>query len=392
MIKKVNENYVQVICEECMGIEFECESMEEAENYEYDYGYNIEINGEIKTVYSCCEGDFTWCDGCNEYHYSYDYNFYTVGYDTYCEESGLDHGYLGICAECGDIMDIDYLCWNENYGDYYCEYCYPNDGIIADWHDHKYNDLHFNKAKEEDEPKFYFGIELEIDRSESDFGHNVETAQTIRDEYFSDNEMYFENDGSLWNGFEIITHPMSYNYIMENKNRFSDLFNYINFRGYTGEENKSAGLHFHISNENLTDEQIELIVYFIENNVSDVHKLSRRPGDLNRYACSYCFDTLDQFNKAKEIEGDLAYSEVMRLFYKKNYSRYHMVNVTNCDTIEFRFFKSTLNINHFIGSIQFINTLVSMAMSNTLRDWHTVEDIINYTDTDEIEELFDYIS
>ena len=392
MIKKVNEGYVQVICEECMSIEAEFDNIEEAENYEYDYGYVITFNGETKTMYSCCESDYRWCDGCDEYHYVYDTEFYTYGCHDYCEQYALEEGYVGHCYSCDEIMDTDYLYWHEGHGEYYCEDCYPHNEIISEWHEHKHSDLIFNKAdKEEQDPKFYFRIELEIDKRTSNYSYNVKTAETIREEHFNDTEMYFEQDGSLWGGFELITHPMSYEFIVENKDRFTDLFNYLNLRGYTGENNNSAGLHFHISNEHITDEQVEQIVYFLENNLIDIHKLSRRPGDINRYAGSYCFDTLEEHIQAKLMDGDLDYKEVIRLFNKKNYSRYHLLNVTNSNTIEFRFFKSTLNIDHFIGSIQFINTLVNMAINGHLRHWHTVDDIINYTDTMEILRLYDYI-
>ena len=392
MIKKVNEEYVQVICEECGSIELECETIEEATDYEENYGYVITFNGETKIMYSCCEGDYRWCDGCNEYHYVYDTDFYTVGYHDYCEQYALDEGYIGRCTSCEEIMDMDYLYWHEGHGEYFCDDCYPynSDEIISEWHQHKYDDVIFNKADKEEEPKFYFGIELEIDKKQSNYNYNITTAETIREEHFTSDEMYFEEDGSLWGGFEIITQPMSYNFILDNKERFADLFNYLDLRGYTGEDNKSAGLHMHISRENLTDNDIENIVYFIENNLYDIHKLSRRPGDINRYACSYCFDSIEQYKQAKEIDGDLAYSEVMRLYNKKNYSRYHMVNVTNDNTIEFRFFKSTLDIDNFIGSIQFINTLVNMAINGHLKDWHNVEDIVNYTDETELYNLVLY--
>lgn len=393
MIKKVNENYVQVICEECGSIEAEFETIKEAEQYEYDYGYVITFNGDTKTMYECCESDYRWCDGCDTYHYVYDTEFYSYGCYDYCQEYALEEGYIGYCHSCEELMDTDYLYWHEGHGEYYCEYCYPQaDSIIAEWHEHKQDDIVFYKADSEDKPKFYFGIELEIDKRRSDYNYNNETAETIREEHFEANEMYFEEDGSLWGGFEIITQPMSYEFILENKDRFADLFNYLDLRGYTGEDNSSAGLHFHISNDNITDEHIHQIIYFLENNLADIHKLSRRPGDLNRYANSYCFDSLNDHIRVKENEGGaLDYNEVIRLYEKKNYSRYHILNTTNEHTIEFRFFKSTLNIDHFIGSIQFINTLVNMTINGHLRDWHTVNDIVNYTDTAEISRLYDYI-
>ena len=43
---------------------------------------------------------------------------------------------------------MDYLYWHDGHEDYFCDNCYPynSDEIISEWHQHKYDDVIFNKA------------------------------------------------------------------------------------------------------------------------------------------------------------------------------------------------------------------------------------------------------
>ena len=390
MIKYNKENeYYECICEECNSVVEIFATEIEAQEYEDTFSHYIELNRNAMIVYDCCLDEFVFCDGCDEYHYACEVNMYRVGYDWYCEESAVEAGYYGYCANCGELVDMDYLYYSERRDAYYCEDCYPSDSIISDWHDHKGDDLHFNKADaEEQEQNFYFGIELEIDKRTSDYDYNTITAETIRDEHFNEDEMYFEEDGSLWGGFELITHPMSYDFIQEKSNDFKDLCNYLDLRGYTGENNKTAGLHIHVSRENISEEDVKNIIYFLENNLEDMLILSRRGKEFGCYAKSYCFNNIENYKNHKEAEGDLDYNRVMSCFYNNEDDRYRILNTTNYSTIEFRLFKSTLNSDHLLATIDFINTLVNMAIGGTLKSWHSVEDIIIYSDSKRLHDMY----
>lgn len=389
MIKyDVETGMYECICEECGNIVEAFETEQEAQEYEDYYSYYIELSYDCETVYDCCIDNFVFCDGCDQYHYSCDVNMYNIGNDWYCEDSAIDSGYYRHCANCGELVDMDELYYSERRDDYYCEDCYPGDyEIIADWHDHKGEDLHFHKTYEE-EPRFYFGIELEIDKRTSDYEYNVRTAKTIREEHFEESEMYFEEDGSLWGGFELITHPMSYDFIQGKQGDFKDLCNYLDLRGYTGENNKTAGLHIHVSRENILEEDVQNIIYFLENNLEDMLILSRRGKEFSRYANSFCFDNMCDYRRHKDLEGDLDYDTVMECFYKHEDDRYRILNTTNYSTLEFRLFKSTLNSDHLLATIDFVNTLVSMAICGSLKSWHTVEDIIIYSDSKRLHDMY----
>ena len=313
----------------------------------------------------------------------------TVGWEYYCEESAVSEGYYGYCEECGELTDSDELFYSDRRDAYYCEYCYPNeDGIITQWHDHKSESLNFNKTEDDEDDCLFFGLELEVDGRNISWNDNVESAEHIRENYFNEDEMYFEEDGSLWNGFELITQPMTYNFIQEKEEDFEDMCNYLDQNGYTGENNKTAGLHIHVSRANISERAIENIVYFLENNLEDVLILSRRGQKFSRFASSFCFDNIDNYRRHKEEEGDLDYNRVMNCYLRNEGNRYKILNTNNYSTIEFRLFKSTLNSDNLLATIDFVNTLELMAMHGSLKIWHTVEDIIIYSDSKRLYNMY----
>lgn len=382
----------EVVCEECGDVLEMFDTEAEAEDFQYNEMYSIDLYGDVKEVGCCCEDEFIYCDGCGHYHYSCDVNMYRVGYDWYCEESAVESGYYMYCEGCGDLIDVDFILYSERMDAHFCEYCYPQESdIIAQWHDHKHEEPCFNYTEDdvEAEDSLFFGLEIEVDGKGIDYSDNVDTAEYIRENIFDADEMYFEEDGSLWNGFELITQPMTYNYIQDNEDKFEELCNLLQRRRYTGEDNKSAGLHIHVSRQDISEKAIENIIYFLENNLEDVHILSRRGRDLNSYANSYCFSSIEGYRRNKEAEGDLDKGKVLYCYGKNEYDRYRILNTCNRRTIEFRLFKSTIDVDKLLGTIDFVNTLVLMAQCNTLKDWHTVEDIIHYSDSQRLKELFE---
>ena len=388
---RFNEEYevYEVVCEECFEVVEAFESEADAEDYEENWFYLIDLGHDEKQVASCCEDEFVYCDGCGHYHYSCDVNMYRVGYDWYCEESAVEEGYYMYCESCGDLTDTDDLLYHERSDAYYCEYCYPSDdSIINDWHYHKDEELQFNKTDADSEDALFFGLELEIDGRNISWSDNIESAEHIRENYFNEDEMYFEEDGSLWNGFELITQPMTYNFIQEKEDDFENMCNYLVRNNYTGEDNSTAGLHIHVSRENISDKAVDNLVYFLENNLEDILILSRRGQKFSRFASSFCFDDIDNYRRHKDAEGDLDFDRVMNCYHRNEGNRYKILNTNNYSTIEFRLFKSTLESEKLLATIDFVNTLVLMAQGGSLRSWHTVEDIIIYSDSKRLYDMY----
>ena len=86
-----------------------------------------------------------------------------------------------------------------------------------------------------------------------------------------------------------------------------------------------------------------------------IFKLSRRT-EANFIRWSRAYDEITELTPAikNSIKDEtITYS---------NFDRYRMINLTNRATIEFRFFRGTLNHYSFFGALHFINFLVEYAL------------------------------
>ena len=113
-------------------------------------------------------------------------------------------------------------------------------------------------------PKF-FGVELEIDEG----GESNDNAAKILKVANADQELiYIKHDGSLDDGFEIVTHPMSLDYQLQQMPWEHICREAVNL-GYTSHQAGTCGLHIHVSRlafgatEREQDAAIARVLYFL---------------------------------------------------------------------------------------------------------------------------------
>lgn len=162
----------------------------------------------------------------------------------------------------------------------------------------------------------YLGAEIEVETYERSRNARIAT------EHLGDLG-YLKDDSSI-SGFEIVTHPMSYDYAM------SDFpWPMLSALADGGcEATPSTGLHVHVSRAGFTSEVHRYRwLKFIYRNQPDVIKVARR------YSESWAPFTVSGRRDAKwHAKGTGDY----------NTSRYQAVNVTNESTFELRIFASSL--------------------------------------------------
>lgn len=297
-----------------------------------------EFNGEI--LCSDCIDNFTSvCDCCGERIWSED--TYGDEYTTLCYHCYNNH--YTRCEECDSIIHNDDAY---EYDDcYYCHECYQNIRRNTSIHEYGYKP----------EPIFYgdsnryFGVELEIDGAGKDdeYAEELLDIANMRDEH-----IYIKSDGSLDDGMEIVTHPMSLEYHKDFC--WEDIMHHAVRLGYRSHQTSTCGLHIHVNRESLgtdqyeQDEVISRILYFVEHHWNELLKLSRRSEyAMNRWAARYGYE-----NSPKAIMDKA----------KKNYGRYVAVNLCNYHTIEFRLFRGTLKYNTLISTLELVNRICELAV------------------------------
>jgi hypothetical protein len=207
-------------------------------------------------------------------------------------------------------------------------------------------------------------VELEIDKG----GKSCENAHEICDVANREGELiYIKTDGSLDDGMEIVTHPMTLKYHME-KARWREIIAKALELGYKSHQTSTCGLHCHVNRTSLgktTEEQevtIGKILFFVERFWDELLRFSRRTEyQINRWAARYGL---------KERPKD-----VLDNAKKSGLGRYTCVNITNYETIEFRIFRGTLKYNTIIATLQLVDEICSAAflMSEeelSVMSWH----------------------
>ena len=290
---------------------------------------------------SCLEAETVICADCGKRIRNRD-NCGTISYPlcSECREREYD-----FCQNCGTLMHRGRAQFIG--GEPYCSDCYDSHyhAVIHEY-DYKPEPIFYGSG-----PR-YFGIELEID----DAGESGEYAEQILSVANLPSErIYCKHDGSLDDGFEIVSHPMSPEYHLHSM-CWEKVLAKADELGYSSHDAKTCGLHIHVSRAAFgesREEQEEAVgraVYFVEQHWDKLLKFSRRTQhQLERWASRY---------------GCKPHPKEMLAHVKNgHWSRYTCVNLDNRDTIEFRIFRGTLKFNTFVATLQLVNRICDVAFS-----------------------------
>ena len=172
----------------------------------------------------------------------------------------------------------------------------------------------------------------------------------------NDEHIYIKGDGSLDDGMEIVTHPMSLNF--HKQFQWEDIMKKAIYLGYRSHQTSTCGLHVHVNRSCLgdsreeQDEVISRILYFIEHHWNEMLKYSRRSEySMNRWAARYGFEKTGR--------------EILDKAKKGNNGRYAAVNLMNYATVEFRLFRGTLKYNTLIAALELVNDICDLAITLT---------------------------
>lgn len=203
------------------------------------------------------------------------------------------------------------------------------------------------------EGKRFFGVELEIDCG----GKDDDNARILKEIANAHGEhIYVKSDGSLDEGLELVSHPMTLDY--HKQFCWSELMHRAIAMGYRSHQTSTCGLHIHVSRNSFgdsreeQDEVISRILFFVETHWAELLKFSRRSEySMNRWAARYGFEKTGR--------------EILDKAKKGNNGRYAAVNLMNYATIEFRLFRGTLKYNTLIAAIELVNEICDLAIHLT---------------------------
>lgn len=196
----------------------------------------------------------------------------------------------------------------------------------------------------------FYGVELEVDSGGQRDDMSEPTIKLLNE------EVYAMRDGSLENGFEIVTHPHSETALYNMP--WKEAFEFLVKQGYRSHDINTCGLHLHcnrsIFGASPETQKLNIIklMYFFEAYRLDFIKLSRREVQhINRWAKFY--------NDGVSIK-DLNYYKNIYENYNRSPNhndRYKAINLCKKKTIEFRLMRGTLNLDTFFATLDVLITI-----------------------------------
>lgn len=208
----------------------------------------------------------------------------------------------------------------------------------------------------------YLGIEIEVDEG-GEINENVAEIMPIMNKEKGKFFIYCSHDSSLNDGFEIITQPATLKYHLGVMSGYREIFKNLINKGYQSHNTSTCGIHVHFNRDFYKENEtlyITRLLYIVEKFWDDIVIFSRR--NQRR---------IDRYSKKIDCKAD----EYIRKWNKsENHdAHYYAVNLANENTIEFRMFRGTLNINSFRAILEFVNSCVKIAKNNTTEEIQRME-------------------
>jgi hypothetical protein len=257
-------------------------------------------------------------------------------------------GHTFTCESCDEVH------WNGDYaGDGQCIVCADNDDndddasgeVIEEYHsvraERRYGYLNEDRITAHPvQGTLYFGVELEVecpnDREEKALRVQAALPHVV-----------LQYDGSLDNGFEIITAPA----VLSAQRRLWKRFTTNVARGLKSHNTSTCGMHVHVSRDALTPLQIGKLTVFLNagENYGFVTTVSQR------VMGTYC----------KQKSSKASFKNGPDVFDRSD--RYDALNLVNENTVEFRIFRGNTRADRILKNLEFCAALIAWTKTASLQ-------------------------
>ena len=259
------------------------------------------------------------------------------------------------CDDCGCYTRDDDMTTTADGS--YCPACADNHLAIEDY-GHTYATIFHTSGDSDPYPELFMGNELETESP-----NRFEMARDLRASRFG-YLLTCKRDCSLTDGCEIVTQPCTPDYHLHS-GMWDKVTQICLDYDATSHDNGDCGLHIHVSksffgSRGSAYECAYLIDTWLSANRDAFQTLSRR----STYQ-------LAEWARFSDVDYPKDYTHNRKiLFYTtdKGGSRYLALNTTNCDTIEFRLWRGTLNLQTLYATIELTAGLCILARALRAKD------------------------
>ena len=269
--------------------------------------------GDHKCEWTCSE-----CDGCDDCCDCW-----------YCDACSENHRYnVDRCSDCESCLET---CDCESTPD-----SEPALDPAVKIYDYSTNVLRYCAFRGTPRDMFYLGTELEMVVREGNKAEHVKRIYDLLQGYG-----ILKYDGSVSNGFELVTSPWS---LEEHQEFWPSAISQL-LPGLVSWNTDCCGMHVHISRAPLDAYTLGKLQVFINSplNRTNVVKIA---GRNNSDYAKFTNKTLDNGSRY-------------------NSDRYEAINLQNKNTAEFRIFKGTLHTQHILANLEFVESVTRWACGVT---------------------------
>lgn len=216
---------------------------------------------------------------------------------------------------------------------------HPHQGLIDSYHSSKNKGFKLIESPWHKSNRRAFGCELEVEVRSGDPSEAAgRVHETLNPSGVVGEYCYFERDGSIGTGFEMVTQPAGLDVHREKFGLF--LNNPEIKRGMRSHEGGRCGFHVHVGREYVTQSQI----YRVQSFLNDVRNEALIRSIARRYSGGYC-----------RIKHEMAKFSPHN---KNTGERYEALNVQGTKTIEFRIFRGSLRYESIMAALEFVNAVL----------------------------------
>lgn len=275
------------------------------------------------------ESNFLTCDNCDQRYLRDDMRIWN-GRDTcsYCYDNNVNE-----CDDCGN-----YYWYGRNHD---CEYDDSDESEVIHNHGYRPSFEFFGSGN------YHLGFELEVESRNSS---RHEGAQFVQD--VLGGHAYIKEDGSLDDGFEIVTHPHT---LSEYQSNFDwNVLASLKRKGYRSWNTDTCGIHVHVSRTafdsgGINDRSRRIILRqahelrFMKLIYDNQRQVERIAGRTDCHYASF----LDKGGLVRKVK-----------YGNQENGRYSAVNTENHATLEVRVFKGSLRKERVLSAIEFVTASV----------------------------------
>jgi hypothetical protein len=262
---------------------------------------------------------------------------------------GCEEDDAGGCEACDETIILDCDTFHEEEGVYYCNPCMPRvqSPEIHSWNGNPTRVMNHLELENVEHGKYhrreypYFGIELEVNTPREYYRDVASRMTCLADE----TKTYLMEDGSISDGFEVVSQPMTFEY--HKKFGWRKILEKLHDEGCRSYDSGECGIHVHVTLRAYTPLTWWKVIEFLYKCKAFVKMFAQRNGNYR-----WC-----QYIPADEYDG---YTDRARSYPSLSTTeRYKAINFgSRQPTAEFRLFRGTTKHERFWASVEFTYAVV----------------------------------